>query len=58
MEMLSMKRQINVTSCYLQELSIIIIIPIRKLYTSNSADWMKKYMCELDWNEEEGQAKT
>jgi hypothetical protein len=58
MEMLSMKRQINVTLCYLQEVSLIIIIPITKLYTSNSTDWLKKSMCELDWNKEEGEAKT
>jgi hypothetical protein len=53
-----MKRQINVTLCYLQELCLIIIIAIRKLHTSNSTDWLKKTMCELDWNEEEGEAKT
>jgi hypothetical protein len=25
---------------------------------SNSTDWLKKSMCELDWNQEEGEAKT
>jgi formate dehydrogenase maturation protein FdhE len=25
---------------------------------SNSTDWLKKSMSELDWNEEEGEAKT
>jgi hypothetical protein len=25
---------------------------------SNSTDWLKESMCDLDWNQEEGEAKT
>jgi hypothetical protein len=54
-----MKRQINVTSCYLQELTQIICLPLNKIvHVKFKMLTEKKSMCELHWNKEEGEDKT
>jgi hypothetical protein len=30
---------------------------IKKIYMSNSTDWLTKSMCDLDWNQEEGKLR-